>query len=32
MLEEFNMSALESTLALSWNRREADEEGSTSER
>ena len=25
MLEEFNMSALESTPALRWNRREADE-------
>ena len=25
MLEEFNMSALESTPALSWNRLEADE-------
>ena len=25
MLEEFNMSALESTLALRWERREADE-------
>ena len=25
MLKEFNMSALESTPALSWNRREADE-------
>ena len=25
MLEEFNMSSLESTPALSWNRREADE-------